>query len=228
MKRLTQLRWLCAVALLCLVAAAVGLAAYALTIQAEARSILKDVSSLKVGLSSTADVERLIERHKSHLASKQCETSICDYLFEIKNWWLFRTRIEPETDFRAWVTVDGDTVQGIGAMVSRDTRVFPTFPSAGIVREYRQFPTMRERKWKSYDFPTPVGKPYLEVVLDSGATSEQRQHAWNLSLRCLVKPGDACDLPCDYLPAAWKDWESELKSEGWGFGEHYPNRARCK
>jgi hypothetical protein len=228
MKILSQVRWLCAVVVLCLVVAAVGLTAYALIIQAEARSILRDVSGLKVGVSSMADVDKLIGRHKSHLANKQCEASICDYLFEIKNWWLFRMRIEPETDFRAWVTVDGATVEGIGAMVSRDTRVFPTFPSAGIVREYRQFPTMREVKWKSYDFPSPIGKPYLEVVLDTGATPEQRQHAWDLSLHCLVKPGNGCDLPCDYLPAAWRDRESELKSEGWDTGEYYPNRARCK
>jgi hypothetical protein len=111
--RLGQLRWPYAVVVMCLVVVTVGLTAYALAIQAQARSILKDVSSLRVGVSSMAEVEELIGQHKNHLASKQCEGARCEYLFEIKNWWLFRTRIEPETDFRAWVIVEGNTVEGI-------------------------------------------------------------------------------------------------------------------
>jgi hypothetical protein len=75
--------------------------------------------------------------------------------------------------------------------------------------------------------PTPIGKPYLLVAIDAKSTPEQRRRACAFSLICLVKPGGGCDLPCDYLPLAWKDWESELASAG-DFGEHYPNRSRCK
>jgi hypothetical protein len=82
-----------------------------------------------------------------------------------------------------------------------------------------------------YWFPTPVGKPYLSVALTGQANAIQRQHAYAYSLMCLIKPGRGCDLPCDYLPLAWRDWEAELEKQGFGaggFGPYYPNRKRCK
>ena len=108
--------------------------------------------------------------------------------------------------------------------------IFPTFnASAGIVTEYSDCP-QQVCTHEHYRFPTPVGKPYLRVVLDSDASPIQRQHAFDFSFRCLVKPGGGCDLPCDYLPSAWKDWKESLRDTPlWPkvFNDAYPNNERC-
>lgn len=207
---------------------AVGFTIYAQALKAEADSLLQDIFRLKVGVSPQADVDRLIERHKSYLKLTECKPESCPYFFEVRNKWLSFAGIEPATRFQAWMMVASGSVQSFHAELSRETRIFPTASSGGIVDEYVNYPEYYRPVEMHYGFPTPVGKPYLSVVLDSRATAEQRRRAYAFSLTCLVKPGGGCDLPCDYLPLAWKDWEAELKSAGWGFGAYYPNRARCK
>ncbi len=209
------------------VLAIIALGVYAFVIKAEAASILADVSRIKVGTSTLSDVEKLAERHTRHCRWTGHQGDRSDYSFEVRNTWLSYLRIKPAAKFDAWVTVNKGTVQSVYVDVMRDTRVFPTAPSGGMVEEYVKYPEYYRAGETHYGFPSPVGKPYLLVALDVSATAEQREHAYTLSLRCLVKPGGGGDLPCDYLPLAWKDWEAELKSEGWGFGNYYPRRARC-
>jgi hypothetical protein len=228
MMRHVHVRWAVTLTALLIVSAAVGLTAYAIVIKAQAQAILQDVSQLKVGVSPATDFAQVTARHENHLKAKNCGPDQCTYYFSVRNRWLAGVRIEPEAVFQTSVTVDHDIVRSISVWVVRDTRVFPTMDSGGMIEEYVEYPKPPYRADEPhYGFPTPVGKPYLNVVLDSHATPEQRRHAYAFSLRCLVKPGGGCDLPCDYLPLAWKDWEAELKSEGWGFGDYYPGRARC-
>ena len=208
---------------------AVGLAIYAFAIQSEAKSILKDVSGLRVGVSTIEDVQALAAHHKLALRDEHCEPGKCSVSFQVYNTWLYRLKLEPIAGFWAHVEVNGETVSSIKIMLSRETNVFPTSPSAGITEEYRAMPE-RFGVSTTYSFPTPVGKPYLNVVLTGQATPIQREHAYAYSLKCLIKPGAGCDLPCDYLPLAWHDWQAELEEEGWvgGFGPYYPTRSRCR
>jgi hypothetical protein len=228
-ERRRDVRWIAAPLALLLVT--FGMLVYAIAIQARARAILHDVSALKVGISSLGEVEALAARHKWDLREKHCDDGKCFVAFEIYNTWLHRLKLEPVARFRASIAVKGGTVDSISIMLSRDTRVFPTFPSAGITEEYRKAPEHLGNSATPYSFPTPVGKPYLWVVLTTQANAVQREHAYAYSLTCLVKPGGGCDLPCDYLPLAWHDWEAELETDGFGvggFGDYYPNRQRCK
>jgi len=76
-----------------------------------------------------------------------------------------------------------------------------------------------------YAFPTPIGKPYLHVVLDRHATDTQRQHGFAFSFKCFTKPGGG------YLPLAWRDWRADLQNTGHPMGDFdraYPNNQRCK
>ena len=222
-----HLRWE-AVALV-VVLLAVGLAVYAFAIQFEAKSILKDVSGLRTGVSTTRDVQAIAARHKHALRDEHCEPGKYSVSFQVYNTWLYRLKLEPLAGFWAHVEAEGEAVSSIKIMLSRETNVFPTFPSAGITEEYSAMPD-RVSVSTPYSFPSPVGKPYLEVVLTGQATPIQREHAYAYSLKCLIKPGGGCDLPCDYLPLAWQDWQAELEKEGWvgGFGPYYPNRSRCR
>lgn len=215
--------------LLCLASA---LFVYPFVIRQMARSILGDVYVLRVGVSSTADVQRLVARHRHALRTRHCDAGRCSTVFEVYNTWLSRLKLEPIARFFVGVEERDGTVNHIMVDLSRDTRAYPTSPSGGIIDEYERVPDWMLRfSEPPYWFPNPVGKPYLNVALTSQASHAEREHAYTLSLVCLTKLGGGCDLPCDYLPLAWRDWQTELEKENFGaegFGPYYPNRARCK
>jgi hypothetical protein len=78
-------RWIAVPLVVVLVA--FGVAIYAFAIQAEAKSILKDVSGLRVGVSSTQDVQALAAHHKHALRDGHCGTDRCIIAFEVYNTW---------------------------------------------------------------------------------------------------------------------------------------------
>jgi hypothetical protein len=136
--------------------------------------------------------------------------------------------------WKMFVTLNASSIVGAFAamfVVPESTPLW-TSPSGGIIEEYERVPDqMLKFSNPPYWFPTPVGKPYLRVSLTSQASPAEREHAYAMSLACLTKPGRGCDLPCDYLPLAWRDWQSELEKVGFGaegFGPYYAARGRCK
>jgi hypothetical protein len=70
------------------------------------------------------------------------------------------------------------TVNYIEVMLSRDTGMFPTSPSAGMTEEYHNVPKRVGNVAAPYWFPTPVGKPYRRVALTTQASVAQREHAY--------------------------------------------------
>ncbi len=131
-KKQRLLRWI-AVPLVVLFVA-FGLAIYAFAIRASAKSILKDVSALRVGVSSTAEVEAVAARHRGSLRERRCDGQRCFVAFEVYNTWLYRLKLEPIARFRAAVEVDGGTVNCIEVMLSRDTALFPRLPPLALPR----------------------------------------------------------------------------------------------
>jgi hypothetical protein len=214
-----------------IVAASMVLLFYGWQIRREASSLLNDLTTLRVGRSTSDDAERVVQRHQRFLDRRDCQKNICQYSFSITNHWLSSLHAEPETKFWAGITVDNGTVTRIAASLLRSMNISPTFPaSAGGVEEFAEMP-QRLAKEGHYVFPTPIGKPYLHVVLDRYATDTQRQHGFAFSFQCFTKPGGGCDLPCDYLPLAWRDWEANLQKTGHSKGDFdraYPSNQRCK
>jgi hypothetical protein len=207
------------------------LVGYAVAITAQAKALLKDLTSLKVGISTEADVQQFVRRHRRYVLSEYHDNHTSSTAFEIRNSWLSALKIEPQAWFSASVAVQDGSVRQIGASLFRSMDIFPTFQaSAGMVVEnagkhHLSTPSAH------YYFRTPVGKPYLRVELDSQASPVQRQRAFDFSFRCLTKPGGGCDLPCDYLPSAWQDWKESLRGSGLYpgyFYERYPKSTRCK
>ena len=166
------------------------------------------------------------------MASSPCDNDTCAMIFSVQNSWLSKLRVEPPAKFEVNFSVGNGTVDAIGAYLLRSMPIYPTFQgSAGDVTESVEMPRSLGSPSAHYFFPTPVGKPYLRVALDSHANPIQRQHAFDFSLWCLVKPGGGCDLPCDYLPSAWQDWKASLLDRGLPqqeFDRSYLNNARCR
>jgi hypothetical protein len=211
----------------------VALTSYGLVVKAQAESLLSDLTSLRVGVSGEAEVQRLVQRHRRYVDGQHRDEHNLSTEFKIENRWLSIMRIEPPAWMNASVWVRDDRVVQIGAGLFRAMDIYPTFgASAGMVVENLENSMKHHRYWPShYYFPTPVGKPYLRVQLDSTASEIQRKRAFDFSFRCLVKPGWGCDLPCDYLPSAWWDWQESLKGSPLyptPFYEHYPKSGRCK
>ena len=215
-------------------AGVVVLTGYGLVVKAQAESLLSDLTSLRVGVSGGAEVQRLIRRHQRYVVGQHRDEHDLSTAFKIENRWLSIMRLEPPAWMNASVAVhDGKVVQ-ISAGLFRAMDIFPTFgASAGMTVETLDDSERDGHESSHYFFPTPVGKPYLSVQLDSGASEIQRKHAFDFSFRCLVKPGPGwgCDLSCDYLPSAWQDWRESLKGSGLYpafFNERYPASTRCK
>lgn len=211
-------------------AGAVFLSCYALFIKAEAESLLRDITALTVGSSTESDVEQLTRKHSRYFVSRESHDGLATTTFMIKNTRLSGLRLEPAAWFGASVGVKSGHAYHIRAWLMRSMDIYPTFgASAGIVDEYAEYPPY-ERSSEHVQFPTPIGKPYLRVQLDSQASSIQRLHAFSFSFTCLIKPGGGCDLPCDYLPLAWQDWKASLQERGFAdmLNQYYPNSARCK
>jgi len=207
---------------------AIFLWTYGWMIRNEASSLLNDLSALRVGAASSVDAERIAQRHRKYLTERDCRAAACDYSFVVTNSWLASLHIEPDAHFRASIHVESGTVAHIGAGLMRTMDIYPTFgASAAMVDEYSEMPE-RYRGEGHFRFPTPVGKPYLKVVLDRHADAVQRQHAFAFSFRCLTKPGGGCDLSCDYLPLAWKDWRADLQPTFPNFDGVYPGSERCR
>jgi len=225
MMRLRNLFWFAVPLTLAVVAAALAL--YALFIESTAKSILKDVYALRVGESSVSDVKALADRHRGVVSQYQCDEEKCFIKLQVYNTWLHRFRLEPLARFQAVVEAKSGKVDYISVALERDTRAFPTSNSAGMTEEYLTPPRLYADR-APYWFPTPLGKPYLRVAMTTEATPVQRQHGYDYSLRCLTKLGGGCDLPCDYLPLAWHDWETRVEQDGWAFGSYYPARNRCR
>jgi hypothetical protein len=209
------------------------LACYALYIESQAWNLLKDLTSLNSGRSTGAQAQDLARKYHRWVfqASDPCTENECTVSFRIQNTWLSKLKLESQAMFHVDVSVRNGLVDSIGALLFRAMPIFPTFQgSAGDVTETVEIPS-RFHTAEHYFFPTPVGKPYLAISVDTHATPIQRQRAFDFSFRCLVKPGGGCDLPCDYLPSAWQDWKASLFSAGWSaqdFEQRYPNNARCR
>ncbi len=212
---------------------AVLLTCYSLDIESQSADLLNDLTALRVGTSTGIEARQIGQRHQRQIfqASSSCDVDACAMIFRVQNKWLSKLRLEPPAIFEVNFSVRNGTVHSIGAYLFRSMPIYPTFQgSAGDVIETVELP-QNLRSTAHYYFPTPVGKPYLRVALDSHATPIQRQHAFEFSFWCLVKPGGGCDLPCDYLPFAWQDWKASLLEAGLAlddFDRSYPKNARCR
>lgn len=239
-KRTKRFCQLFAVVLLLAGLSILSILTYGLYLRSHPDHLLADVKHLEIGESNFSDVERIALRYgkfrilgggsvpvsanpAENRFSDDCTADKCLLNFVIVNDSISRFRVVQRASFGVTLAVLSGKVRYAEARISGG----PHGANGVIVTEVEESPRIT-RLW--YEFPTPVGKPYLHVQVASAAPSEVRRRAWTLSTRCLMSP-TGCDIACDYLPLAWQDWKSSLVQKGISeddFRISYPNDRRCK
>src|SRR6476646_11802190 len=105
-------RWVSAAAIIL----TLGFAAtfiYSRLLEKRAESLLHDVALLRVGISSDRDLAQIITRHQHELVGKHCDSSQCEYSFEVANTALAFLRLEPAAQFTAVVSIKDGSVEEI-------------------------------------------------------------------------------------------------------------------
>jgi hypothetical protein len=207
---------------------ALVLAGYAVRLQHKAKRLIALASALRPGTSTTADLKSLAANFPEASTQPGCSQQTCEITISFGNDWLQKLHLEPAAQVTFFGRVERERLRLVMLEVARDTRIFPTSQSAGIVQWFDEYdsPDFGD---ENYRFATPLGKPYLRVVMNNAATSQQKQHAFDFSTKCLVQIG-GCDLSCDYLPLAWNDWEADLRRRGFddALRKVYPKSERCE
>jgi hypothetical protein len=216
------------------------LLSYGLYLRSQADHLLADVKQLKAGESSFSDAELISRRYRrfriigggsapvsanptDNKFPDDCTAVKCLMNFAIVNDPVSRFRLVQGAAVGATIAVSNAKVRYLEARISGG----PHGVNGAIVTEVEESPRSTQFL---YEFPTPVGKPYLHVQVTSAAPSGVRKRAWTLSTSCLISR-TGCDIPCDYLPLAWQDWKTSLVGKGISeadFRISYRNDDHCK
>jgi hypothetical protein len=194
-------------------------------IRQRAEALLADVKALRIGQSDFSDAMRIAQKYRRFriegnasvpaspypaenvFPANTCTSERCFFEFIIDNRSLSALHLARGAGFTAVFAVLHGRVQyaQVRLVGGPDPGV-----NAGIVEEVNP----RVEQQPTYGFRTPIGKPYLRVILTPSAPTPVRDRAFALNMNCLIASTN-CDKPCDYLPLAWSDWKAEMEKDGW-------------
>ncbi len=198
---------------------------YRLYLKHTADSLLTDVKALRIGQSDFADAMRIAQKYRrfrvegnasvpaslnaaeNAFPANTCTSERCFFEFSIDNRPLSTLRLAHGASFTAVFAVLHGKVEyaQVHLIGGPDPGV-----NGGIVEEIN--PQVDQQP--AYGFRTPIGKPYLRVILTPSAPIPFRDRAFAVNMNCLAAL-TGCDKPCDYLPLAWGDWKAEMERKGW-------------
>jgi hypothetical protein len=190
-----------------------------------AEALLVDVKALRIGQSDFVDATRIAQKYRRFriegdasvpaspdpaenvFPAGTCTSERCFFEFIIDNRPLSTLHLAHGASFTAAFAVLHGRVQyaDVHLIGGPDPGV-----NGGFVEEINP----RVDQQPTYGFRTPIGKPYLRVILMPSAPTAVRDRAFALNMNCLVTSTN-CDKPCDYLPLAWGDWKTEMERHGW-------------
>jgi hypothetical protein len=198
---------------------------YRYYIEHRAKSLLADVKALRIGESDFADGMRIAQRYRRFrvkgnasvpasldpaenvFPENVCTSDRCFFEFIIDNRPLSTLRLMDGAAFTATFAVLHGRVQYAEVYLVGG-------PSPGVNGGIIQEINPPADRWPGYQFRTPVGAPYLRVVLTPAAPSSMRERAFAIDIHCLVA-FRICDSACQYLPLLWNDWKAEMDRDGW-------------
>jgi len=189
-----------------------------------AEALLVDVKALRIGQSDFVDATRIAQKYRRFriegdasvpaspdpaenvFPAGTCTSERCFFEFIIDNRPLSTLHLAHGASFTAAFAVLHGRVRyaDVHLVGGPDPGV-----NGGIVEEINS----SDDQQPTYGFRTPIGKPYLRVILTPSALTTVRDRAFAMNMNCLVASTN-CDKPCDYLPLAWGDWKAEMEKDG--------------
>ncbi len=198
---------------------------YRFYLEHTAEALLTDVKALRIGQSDFADAMRIAQKYQrfrvegnasvpaspnpaeNAFPANTCTSERCFFEFIIDNRPLSTLHLAHGASFTAVFAVLNGKVEYVQIQLIGGPN---PGVSGGVVEEINP----RIDQQPTYEFRTPIGKPYLRIVLTPSAPTPVREHAFAVNMNCLVASTN-CDKPCEYLPLAWGDWKAEMEREGW-------------
>jgi hypothetical protein len=196
--------------------------------KAKAQNLLNDIQTLRVGVSTTADVQRVMKQHGG--SRSQASASFCmpmDGAYSVwtgsrtVNWLASSVPVLKRLGLRQWgtsatVILRGDLVCYLDYAVGMEDpkgewewRVeLKLVPSGEEVRYEGQHSAYRvaTRDYK--------GGRSLRCQLTPDATEEQRRRAFSLDFSCVTNLG-GCRQRCEIAPLLWRDVYLMTAEAGW-------------
>lgn len=189
-----------------------------------AEALLTGVKALRIGQSDFGDAMRIAQKYRRFrvqgnasipaspdpaenvFLANTCTSERCFFEFIIDNRPLPTLHLAHKASFTAVFAVLNGKVEYVQARLigGPDPGV-----NAGIVEEINP----RIDQQPAYGFRTPIGKPYLRVILTPSAPTTFRNRAFAVNMNCLVAL-TGCDKPCDYLPLVWGNWKAAMEKDG--------------
>jgi hypothetical protein len=214
--------------------------AFVNTLRAErkARQLLNDCRSLEVGVSTEAEVQRLVREYGGEAGG--LETNVC----------------EPGRNTNHSVAVTSDSANWIGKhlpflhpfgnrwWVAEAFFAFDNGHLCFVSYNLRTYLTPRGRYdlWVSataQGSPSPeidayglsVGPKrnleYFQAQVWANATSLQRQRAFDFDLSCLTR-FEGCRAGCEVMPSAWLNYQRTARQRGWPLPHVELEDPRCE
>ncbi len=206
-------------AMLCLTASFIHIVYFRNKLRAQA--LLNDVRTLRVGVSSSADVQRIVEKYggieyEGGSADPGCPMPDISYYAGVTNlllnrlgmrfpslWFVIRPR-GAGTDF---FVKDGKLCY---LQYAVDTYPAPhqwrlTVSGTMVPRETVGFPYDHPMPYRSFE--AGGNHSILNAQATADASLEDRRKAFAFDLSCLSTFG-GCHVACELLPSAWLDWQA--------------------
>jgi len=212
----------------------------------KAESLLRDVREMLVGTTTREEVNRIANRYGGgavghHNGSVPCESFIPrwePYRIEIESTVLNRIGLLDrlhDTRFRIFGATQWKVYASFGIdEAGRLSCVEYSVYSDPLDRDSLRLRANESLPYSAADHDTyGVGGRnvhYVQLLVASvttRATTEQRQRAFDLELRCLAHIG-GCRAACEVMPSAWLDYQRQALQEGFALPRDELDDPRCK
>lgn len=180
--------------------AGILLFAYSRMLIRGAQAFLGDLKSLRIGVSSFAEIQRLREVYPSVWKKADCNSDQdCAFDFAIENTWLRRLHLVPWTRLQGTLYTNKGILMRMGVIFESRVRDFGfgavVMEAPDDIQDHKSYVVSHRRDPRG--FPETVS-----VYLTPAATATARQQAYDFNLECLARFG-GCKDSSELLPSAW-------------------------
>lgn len=237
MSKLRILWWIVGGAVLLVLSAEILIYSANLRTRHQAEALLRDVRSIRVGESTTADVLRIVQRYPSALPGS-ASSCAADESHSI----LIANDIINRLGFAApGFRILGVRPSGVVVMflLENGQVCYMSYAFGAALSDLELEAEVTERLFdcdvNATEYPEAcysVAEGSIRLTrrltaeLSNLASPQQRQHAFGFDLSCLTKIR-GCRRLCEMNPSVWRDEVARARKEGWTLRSEDINDPRC-